>query len=227
MSPGQSVNIEGGVLQGFGTVSGSLFNSGTVHPGDGPGILTVEGNYTQNATGTLDILIGGLTSGSEYSALNVGPLNSGGFVGGLASLDGTLELSLVNGFNPAVGDTFVILTSDGLSGMFTDNTIQVGNVTFDVEYSPAGYLNDVVLEVVQVSSVPEPSSLLIFAIGIAFAGVYVARRHAKTARARAYLRDASKWTRRKDRAIIISANRLEHDCCRFPAKWLLRRRTIG
>ena len=69
----------------------------------------------------------------------------------------------------------MILTSGGLIGMFTDNTIELGNVTFTVEYSPTGYSNDVVLSA-QVSSVPEPSALVIFGIGITGLGAYVACR---------------------------------------------------
>jgi hypothetical protein len=176
-----TVNIEGGLLQGFGTIQGNLINSGTVHPGDGPGILTVMGNYTQNSGGILDIAIGGLTSGSQYSVLSVS---------GRASLSGMLEVDLMNGFSPTIDDKFVILTSSGLSGTFADNTIQVGNVTFDIEYSPAGYKNDVVLLVAQVSSVPEPASLVMLTIGIAGVGVYVARRRGKTARACGGNRDA-------------------------------------
>ena len=65
VAPGQAVNIEGGLLQGFGTVQGNLINAGTVHPGDGPGMLTVNGNYTQNAGGVLDIQIGG-SSGYRF-----------------------------------------------------------------------------------------------------------------------------------------------------------------
>jgi hypothetical protein len=171
----QSVNIEGGLLQGLGTVQGNLINSGTVHPGDGPGpgILSVTGNYTQNAGGVLEIAIGGRTSGTEYGVLSVT---------GLASLSGTLDVSLVNGFSPVTDDIFVILTSGGLSGMFTDNTIHLGNVTFDVEYSPAGYTNDVVLEVAQVSAVPEPSSCLIFGFGLTAITSCVVRKSRSQAR---------------------------------------------
>ncbi|MGO8899804.1 MAG: PEP-CTERM sorting domain-containing protein [Isosphaeraceae bacterium] len=167
VAAGQSVNIEGGLLQGFGTVQGNLINSGTVHPGDGPGILTVTGNYTQNASGILDIVIGGRTPGSGYSVLSVT---------GSALLGGMLDVSLVNGFSPVTDDTFVILTSGGLSGVFTDNTIQVGNVTFDVEYSPTGYKNDVVLMVAQVSAVPEPASWLMLGLGLAAVGTCVVRK---------------------------------------------------
>ena len=165
---GQSVNIQGGLLQGFGTIQGNLFNAGTVHPGDGPGVLTVNGNYTQNSGGILDIEIGGSRPGTDFSVLNVS---------GLATLNtgGLLDVSLLNGFSPTSNETFVILTSGGLSGMFADNTIQLGNVTFTVEYSPTGYTNDVVLSA-QVSSVPEPSPLVMSGIAIACLGAYVACR---------------------------------------------------
>ncbi len=165
---GQAVNIQGGLLQGFGTIQGNVINAGTVHPGDGPGTLTINGNYTQSAGGVLDIQIGGTTPGTEFSVLNVS---------GLATLSAgsVLDVSLLNGFIPTSNDTFVILTSGGLSGTFTDDTIQLGNVIFSVEYSPTGYLNDVVLGV-QISSVPEPASLVMLGIGIAGLGAYVARR---------------------------------------------------
>ena len=164
MAFGQAVNIEGGLLQGFGTIQGNLINAGTVHPGDGPGMLTVNGNYTQDSGGILDIEIGGSRPGTDYSVLSVS---------GLATLNagGVLDVSLLNGFSPTSNETFVILTSGGLSGMFTDNTIQLGNVTFTVEYSPTGYPNDVVLSA-QVSSVPEPSPLVMFGIAIACLGAY-------------------------------------------------------
>ena len=102
--------LNSGLLEGIGTVqAGLLSNSGTFHPGDGPGILTVTGNYEQTSTGALDIQIGGTSAGTGFSQLNVS---------GTASLDGTLDLSLINGFTPYNGEQFVILTSSGLSGAF-------------------------------------------------------------------------------------------------------------
>jgi hypothetical protein len=38
-----TVNINGGTLQGFGTVTGNLVNGRTVHLGDGPGIFLAAG----------------------------------------------------------------------------------------------------------------------------------------------------------------------------------------
>ena len=114
-------------------------SAGTVHPGlaGAAGILTVTGNYTDPPSSHLLIHIGGPNAGiGGFSQLQVG---------GTASLEGTLDVSLINGFTPTNGELFMILTSGGLSGSFTDNVIHDGNVTFTVEYSPAGFPNDVVL----------------------------------------------------------------------------------
>ncbi len=165
---GQSVHIEGGLLQGFGIVQGNLINDATVHPGDGPGILTVNGGYTQSSTGLLDIQIGGTNSGS-FSEL---------VVNGSASLSGLLDVSLVNGFSPTLNEQWVILTSTGLSGTFTDGVIHEGNYTFTVDYSPAGYANDVVLNV-SFASVPEPATFWGFGIGMMAVGGCLLRRGRK------------------------------------------------
>src|SRR5207253_6719188 len=93
-----TVNIPSGkTLSGSGTltVNGgtnfSVTNSGTVAPGLSPGILTISGNYTQNAGGSLNIEIGGLTVGTQYDQL---------VVTGNATLAGTLNATLINGFTP-------------------------------------------------------------------------------------------------------------------------------
>ena len=133
-----TININGGTLQGFGTVTGNLVNGGTVHPGDGPGILTVTGNYTQTSAGILDIQIGGPNAGTGFSQLNIT---------GTAALGGTLDLSLINGFTPYNGETFTILTSAGLnSSVFSAyNGLQEGNVTFTVAYTPGDVILDAIV----------------------------------------------------------------------------------
>ena len=50
------INLNGGVLDGSGTLHGNVTNAGAVNPGDdGTGTLTIDGNYTQTAAGTLAI----------------------------------------------------------------------------------------------------------------------------------------------------------------------------
>jgi hypothetical protein len=101
------VLVDAGNVGGNGRVNGRLTNNGgSVSPGTSVGTLTVEGNFQQNAAGTLNIELGGTAVG-QYDQLRV--------IGGLngAVLDGTLDVSLVNGFVPAVGNTFDVITTAG------------------------------------------------------------------------------------------------------------------
>lgn len=102
----------GATLGGNGAVGSVTINSGGIlAPGNSPGKLTINGNYTQNSGGILNIEIGGSTPGTGgYDQL---------VVTGTASLNGTLNLSLVNGYRPAVGDTFNIIASGAETGSFS------------------------------------------------------------------------------------------------------------
>jgi hypothetical protein len=174
VSDGHSIVLNEGTIQGFGTIHGNLFNSGgVVLPGmmGTPGVLTVTGNYLDPSGSHLGIQIGGPDTRHGLAQLDVD---------GTATLNGgLLDLSLVNGFRPYNGERFEILTSSGLSGMFSDNTIELGNVKFLVEYSPSGYANDVVL-VADVSSVPEPSSWLLLGLGVVGAFAFFRSRKGRT-----------------------------------------------
>ncbi len=120
---GHQVNINGGTLLGNGgTVTGNVSMSGTMSPGDTPaaaGAMAIAGNYVQLAAGIFQLDLGGLTAGSQFDLLNVT---------GSTSLSGTLDISLINGFFPAVGNTFTFLTSGGgVSGIFgTVNGLNIG-----------------------------------------------------------------------------------------------------
>ena len=115
--PVSAMLIQGGTLSGSGIINDVVSNTATVRPGSSPGILTLEGyptTYSQGAGGTLDIEIGGLTPGTQYSRLDATASS------GTVALGGTLQVSLVNGFNPAVGDTFAIVTYGSRSGTFAN-----------------------------------------------------------------------------------------------------------
>jgi fibronectin-binding autotransporter adhesin len=117
----------GGALAGVGTIGGNLFNSGAVSPGDSPGTLTVNGNYTQNATGTLRIEIGGLAL-PQHDLLQMS---------GNATLNGTLRLVRLNSFAPMEGDSVIILSaSGGVTGTFA--TVEGGGTLLSIEviYGP-------------------------------------------------------------------------------------------
>jgi hypothetical protein len=65
LNPGETLALEAGaLLVGSGTLSSNLVNGGTVSPGASPGIITVDGNYTQESGGILEIELGGDQAGS-------------------------------------------------------------------------------------------------------------------------------------------------------------------
>jgi hypothetical protein len=95
-----AVHLQGGTLKGTGTLGGPVDNSaGTVAPGASPGTLTITGDYTQGAGGTLAEQVAG-TGLAAFDRL---------IVGGTASLGGTLAIDSA-GFTPATTDTFKIIS---------------------------------------------------------------------------------------------------------------------
>jgi uncharacterized protein with beta-barrel porin domain len=98
-------------ITGTGTINGNLVNAGTVSPGHSPGALTINGSYTQTATGTYQAEIASATS---YDQINVtgNP--------GTASLNGALAISLLGGYRPLGSQVFSIITATGgVTGTFS------------------------------------------------------------------------------------------------------------
>jgi hypothetical protein len=125
-SPGNTgaLNLNNGTLAGAGTINANVTSGGQVIPGGAgaAGILTINGNYTQTATGALDIELGGTTAGSQYGQLAVS---------GTASLGGSLDVALISGFHPVVGNGFEVMTSGSFSGNFaTYNGLSLGSGLF-------------------------------------------------------------------------------------------------
>jgi RHS repeat-associated protein len=121
-TPGMSIVVnstgvftnQGMIADGNGgslAISGTLINSGTIYPsGSGPtGTIAVSGDFRQLPGGTLNVDIGGTTAGPEFNRL---------VVAGSAVLDGTIALSLINGYQPVAGATIPFLTYGSHSGGF-------------------------------------------------------------------------------------------------------------
>ena len=143
MTVQHGLDLNGGQLIGTGTVTGVIRNNGGfVRPGHSPGKITVNGDYTQGANGTLDIEIGGAAPGTEYDQLQVSET---------AALGGTLNLSLINGFRPAVGDVFQLILQGSFTGAFS--TINTTGFTGQVNYSAGA----ITITVLTVSSTPTPT----------------------------------------------------------------------
>ncbi len=133
LEPGETLTLSSGAeLVGSGTLSSNLVNGGTVSPGSSPGIITVDGIYTQEAGGVLEIELGGDVARTGYDQLQVT---------GVATLAGTLDVSLYDGFVPSNGDQFLILDAASLSGTFT--TINLPTLTnglvWETEYTETGF----------------------------------------------------------------------------------------
>jgi hypothetical protein len=101
-----------GTLAGNGTVSlnTTYTNQGIVSPGNSAGQLNIAGNFS-NGTGALNIELGGLAPATQHDVLAI-------IGNSTATISGTLNVSLINGFAPAVGQTFTVVTAATVSGTF-------------------------------------------------------------------------------------------------------------
>jgi fibronectin-binding autotransporter adhesin len=109
-----------GTLRGTGRIVGTLSNLGTLTPGNSPGIITVDGAFTQGSTGTLTAeLTTVATAGTGYDQVRVTGTP------GTATLGGTLVLTPASGLYTAGATYDVILADGGITGDFATIT---GNV---------------------------------------------------------------------------------------------------
>lgn len=110
------INIQGGILAGTGTVDADIVNAGHIVPGGSasPGNIVVTGDYIQTAAGSLDLDIGGLTAVTQYDRLDIE---------GEATINGRLNVALINGYIPTVrGTSFRVMNYDSHTGAFVTTT---------------------------------------------------------------------------------------------------------
>ncbi len=141
----QTTSIRGGTLGGNSKVNVErLKNGGKLRPGESPGELTLEGDYEQEPEGSLQIEMAGYAPGDEHDVF---------VVTGHADLGGTLEIVLLDGFEPQIGDMFTVMTFASSAGEFANVAAPCGH-EFAVHYNA----NDVTLEVTAVG-VANPGDL--------------------------------------------------------------------
>ena len=93
-----------------GVFQGDLANSaGVLAPGNSIGATEIQGNYNQFTNGTLEIEVGPVGQGAQNDSVSVT---------GTATLDGQLNLGLINGAAPLPSQTFIILDANTLIGAF-------------------------------------------------------------------------------------------------------------
>lgn len=108
--PGAVTVNDGATLQGSGMVDGlvTVASGGDFSPGNSPGAITV-GSLALNNGAHTHIELGGTDRGTKFDAV---------IASGLASLGGTLQVSLINNFMPAPNDSFDILDASSITGQF-------------------------------------------------------------------------------------------------------------
>ncbi|MEX2316782.1 MAG: hypothetical protein WD669_06500 [Pirellulales bacterium] len=142
-SPTQNIEING-TLGGSGLLKNVQINA-THTPGESTAIVPLEGAYTINNFGTKLIMeIGGLAPGTGHDQLL--STDPGNLIT-IGTNNSTLEISLINGYVPVIGDTFTLMSTAGsIAGLFQHEILpEVEGLEFDVIYNP----HNVILAVVE------------------------------------------------------------------------------
>jgi hypothetical protein len=101
------------------TLAGDFTNTGKLTLGPGS-TFRVAGNYTQDAAGTLEVQLGDVPASGQFGQL---------VVDHQATLNGTLQVDLVNGYPGNPGDTFPVVTFGARGGDFA--TLNLAGGTWD------------------------------------------------------------------------------------------------
>ena len=156
------VNNTNGFVLGVGTIDGPVTNAGTISPGFSPGKIFITGKLTLQPTSTVVMELGG-TGDADYDHI---------IIGDALQADGTLDVSLINAFNPASGDTFDIFDFTSSGGQFSITNLPALNPGLSWDTSNLMTLGEIAV-------VPEPSTLLLVIAG--FGSVLLIRRRSTRA----------------------------------------------
>lgn len=133
-----------------------------ISPGLAPGQiggLKFDGTLTLNANGgnvLFNADLGGTTPGTYDTLITSGSL-------GIVNGQTLINISMVNGYIPTVGDSFDLLQAAGGISIGGGSDILIGNIPDGVTFSDTVVGNNLVLTV---ESVPEPSSLALLGLGL-------------------------------------------------------------
>jgi len=139
----------GATLSGAGTLLADVTNAGMISPGNSPGALLIDGDL-QN-TGILKFELASL--------LNFDQIN----LAGSFSAGGTIDVDLLSGYSPILGDTFHLMdfasaSNSGYAFDFSNAALSPGLVWDTSNFLVSG----------AITVVPEPSNIMVFVIGTAF-----------------------------------------------------------
>ena len=118
--------INNGLVKGNATWSGNFNNASTLAPGLSPGSYEITGNYTAASTSVHNFEVGGTTAGNfDYLSAT-----------GSITLNGTLNVALINGFTPTTAHDLIIL-SGPITGTFSTVDIPA---PYTLVYTPTSVL---------------------------------------------------------------------------------------
>ena len=121
--PNRPFYLNGGTVSGTGTLGGSNINNsvyveagGVLAPGNPFGVLTVPGGggIVINNGATFKVVLGGPSQFSQLAVSNY------------ISINGALNVTLTNGYVPAIGTQFQIISCPGTYGSFSTLNVQAG-----------------------------------------------------------------------------------------------------
>jgi len=153
-----TIDIQGGMLSGSGTIQGNVLLDGTLSPGNSPGTLTVFGDYTQESRGVLAMEIGSATVGG-WDVLNVN---------GNVTLDNLLEIQLL-GYTGHFGDAFPILMWTGSLTLEPGFQLSVPSLGNGLHFHALWGDTSLTMQVLDEDNglVPEPCAFQMLLIGLA------------------------------------------------------------
>jgi fibronectin-binding autotransporter adhesin len=154
ISAGQFLTLNNNV-SGVGNYAGNVRFSANFAPGFNGPVAIALNSFSLVDTTTLSLEIGGLTPGTQYDRLNLT---------GTGVLDGALNVTLIGGFQPVEGNTFVLINGGPLSGAF--DTLNLPGLTPGLAWNYVQSASSATLVVI-----PEPTTALAVLVGVALIGV--------------------------------------------------------
>ena len=131
---GNLLDLRAGQLTGAGNIAANILSAADVFPGAPLNFLTVSGSvpkdFTSTPAGKMNLDLGGTVPGTGYDQVQVS---------GSANLAGTLNVAFLNGFVPALGSEFVVMTYSAHSGSFS-GIAAPANTYFLPIYSPTNLI---------------------------------------------------------------------------------------